>query len=129
MTPTRLFALLLLLFFTPAWAEPQAVLFDVQMAVRLGERRMVVQPQLKVASEQSADLVLAEDGEARMELSITPKVEGGLIRLAVKVLAVDGARRLQRTLQYTALPGEPAQFSDEDSEESLKLSITPTLVD
>lgn len=129
MSLSRALALFLLLFLTtPGWADP-AVLFDCQLAVQLGDRRMVAQPRLKVASEQEASMVLVEEDESRVELSITPRVEGGLIRLAVKVLAISGDRRLQRTLQYTAVPGENSQFFDGDSDSALTLSLTPTLAE
>ena len=127
---TRTALVVLFLLALPALAEkPRTVTFDIQMAVKLGERKMVAQPKLKVASEQEASIVIAEEGQTRLELSITPKVEDDVIRLVVKVLAIDGENRLQRSFQYVSIPGEAAQFADEDAHNSLKLIITPTLSD
>lgn len=124
-----LLAALVLLLAGPLAAQPPAVLVRLELAVHLGERRMVAQPQLRLASEQEAIVQLVDEEQTQLQLSVTPKVEGDRIRLAVVVSAVHGALRLQRTHQFTAFSGESAQFFDEDSERTLKLAITATLTE
>jgi hypothetical protein len=123
--------LLFLVLAAPVWADQshKFVAIDIQVAARLGDRRMVAQPKLKVASEQEASIVIADEEQARFELSVTPRIEGDRIRLVIKVLATDGERRLQRTFQYVSIAGEAAQFSDEDANESLTLVVTPSFAD